>query len=353
MSRSKVFTIDPNKPDLLAIEDAAVILRDGGLVVIPTETVYGIAANMLNRGALDRLYEIKQRQKDKPFSLHIDEKFRVDEYARMIPVAAYKLIDAFWPGPLTLILRAKAQGTIGIRMPDNTIARMIIARAGVPVVCPSANISGRPAPVRIAQALADLDGLVDCAVDGGPASVGVESTIVDLTADPLAVIREGAIPSQRISEVVATKTILFVCTGNSCRSVMAEYVMRNVLKTRGRANVEVSSAGVMMLDGMGASDATVEILGGEGLDASGHRSRRITPEMLKKTDMIVAMASAHEERILGMAPQVKNRLFLLKEFAAMKNRDLDVPDPIGRPIEFYAQILAIIKDAVNKIADII
>src|SRR3989338_10069815 len=143
MTSTKIVKTGAANPDQNFISEAASVLKGGGLVIIPTETVYGIAANMLNRKALERLYEIKQRPKDKPFSVHIEEKLKIEEFARSIPIAAYKLMDKFWPGPLTLILRSKDAGKVGLRMPDNEIALRIIALSGVPVICPSANVSGK------------------------------------------------------------------------------------------------------------------------------------------------------------------------------------------------------------------
>src|SRR4030042_5553897 len=139
MISTKIIKVNPQDPEPLYIQEAADTLRRGGLVIIPTETVYGIAANMLNKKALDRLYEIKQRPRDKLFSLHIDARLKVEEFAVDIPVSAYKLMDRFWPGPLTLILTSASQSSIGIRMPDNLIALKVIEEAFVPVVCPSAN----------------------------------------------------------------------------------------------------------------------------------------------------------------------------------------------------------------------
>ncbi|MDP2043804.1 MAG: L-threonylcarbamoyladenylate synthase, partial [Candidatus Omnitrophota bacterium] len=167
MSLTKIIKINPDTPEEEYIFRAADVLARGGLVIIPTETVYGIAANALNKKALDKLYKIKARPKDKPFSIIIAQRHKVEEFARDIPLAAYKLMHKFWPGPLTIILKAVKQGKVGLRMPDNQIALGIIAKSGVPVACPSANLAGKPAPVNFAQALKDLDGLVDLAIDAG------------------------------------------------------------------------------------------------------------------------------------------------------------------------------------------
>ena len=350
---SRIVKIDPLNPEERYLKEAARIVARGGLVIIPTETVYGIAANMLNKNTIEKLYRIKQRPQDKPFSLHIAEETKVEDYARNIPVAAYRLMDKFWPGPLTLILKAVKQGTIALRMPDNQLALKIIAYARVPVVCPSANISGKAAPVSFREAIGDLKEEVDFAIDAGGTSLGIESSVVDLTVTPAQVIREGALKKEAIEAELKKKTVLFVCTGNSCRSVMAEGLLKDKIKEKGRSDIDVLSAGIMMLDGLGASPETRQLLKTEGIDVSGHRSQRVTKDMLRRADLILVMERLHEESILQLDPEVKNRVFLLKEFAKIDDDDLNITDPIGRSVEFYAHTLGIIKEAVDRIEKVI
>src|SRR3989338_3422497 len=297
MTSTKIVKTGAANPDQNFISEAASVLKGGGLVIIPTETVYGIAANMIDKNALERLYEIKQRPKDKPFSVHIEEKLKIEEFARAIPTAAYKLIDKFWPGPLTLILKSKDKGSVGLRMPDNEVALRVIAQAGVPIVCPSANISGKQAPVNFKEAIKDLEGLVDFAIDAGNTKLGVESSVVDLTIEPLQLKREGAIKREDIERVAKKKTVLFICTGNSCRSVMAMALLRKKMKEKNRLDVEVSSAGIMLMGGLSATGPTKEILEKEVMDVSGHVSQRVTNEMIKKSDLILVMEKIHEDRI--------------------------------------------------------
>ena len=353
MPQTKILKVNPLDPNHKNVLEAADIIAKGGLVIIPTDTVYGIAVSMQEKEAIERLYKIKNRPKDKQLSLLIDRKEIIEKFALNIPVAAYRLMDKFWPGPLTIILKSKEGSTIAFRMPNHAIALSIISASGVPILCPSANLSGKPAPGDFKTALEDLDGLVDLAVDSGSCSVGIESSVVDLSVNPMRILREGAIKASEIEKAAGKKKILFVCTGNSCRSVMAQGLLEKKLKDLKRFDVEVMSAGLMPVVGMPATANTKEVLLKQGIDVSGHRAVQLTKELIDESDIVLVMEKIHEERILSIAPEVKNRLFLVKEFAKINDSDLDIRDPIGSSLDFYQDTLDVIKAAVERIAQII
>ena len=190
---------------------AAEIIKNGGLVAIPTETVYGLGANGLDEHAVIKIFEAKGRPQDNPLILHIAGPEQIEEFAHHIPRAAYDLAEKFWPGPLTMILPAKefipkrttgGLSTVGLRCPDCDITREIIRLAGVPVAAPSANISGKPSTTTAEHVRHDHDGRIDAIVDGGACRVGVESTIVDLTEQRPRLLRPGGIGPEELIEVL-------------------------------------------------------------------------------------------------------------------------------------------------------
>jgi len=200
--KMSVIKIDPVNPDKKRIASAAQIIREGGLVVFPTETVYGIAANLLDDKAVARLCRVKARPEGKPFTVHISDLKMIRDMGCEITPPAEKLMAKFWPGPLTIILKSHEGEKIGFRMPANNIALELIRVSGVPVVAPSANLSGQSAPVTAEDAMEPLKDKVDMVIDGGRTAVGIESTVVDLTIDPYKVLRAGAIKEGELSKAL-------------------------------------------------------------------------------------------------------------------------------------------------------
>ena len=192
-------------------EQAAELLRRGGLLGIPTETVYGLGADGLNPQAVSHIFEAKGRPQDNPLILHIPTADWLERYCADIPPAAYVLAERFWPGPLTMILKRKpivpdavtaGLDTVGMRCPAHPVCRAIIAAADRPVAAPSGNTSGRPSPTNMADMLEDMDGKIDGIVDGGPCTVGVESTIIDLTEQPPRLLRPGGVTLEELGQAL-------------------------------------------------------------------------------------------------------------------------------------------------------
>ena len=200
LKKTVVLKIDPTSPDKEVIRRAAGTIRQGGLVAFPTETVYGIAVNLLDRKAVNKLYKVKNRPKSKPFTVHIAKIRTVRDMGCRITKEAKRLIDRFWPGPLTIILKSRSGKRIGFRMPANKAALSLIRQAEVPVAAPSANMSDGIPAKNARQVLRDLDGKIDMLLDGGQTKVGVESTIVDLTTESCKILREGAIKRDAIKK---------------------------------------------------------------------------------------------------------------------------------------------------------
>ncbi len=199
--------------DASTVFRAAEILRNGGIVAFPTETVYGLGANAFSPSAVEKIFKAKGRPSDNPLIVHIAEIETVGDLAEEFPEAARRLAEKFWPGPLTIILKRKSVvpdvvtaglDTVGIRMPYEPLARELIRLAGVPVAAPSANISGRPSPTTAAHTIDDMNGRADAVLCGGDCRVGVESTVLDMSGDVPTVLRPGGITADEIEAVIGT-----------------------------------------------------------------------------------------------------------------------------------------------------
>lgn len=193
------------------IQAAADILKAGGLVAFPTETVYGLGANGLDPQAVAAIFAAKGRPQDNPLILHIPSPDWLERYCRDIPDTAYALARRFWPGPLTMILKRRdivpdvvtaGLDTVGMRCPGHPVAREMIELCQLPIAAPSANTSGRPSPTTAQATWEDMAGRIDAILDGGPCGVGVESTIVDLTASPPRLLRPGGVTLEELQEVL-------------------------------------------------------------------------------------------------------------------------------------------------------
>lgn len=211
MKDTIIIEIDPEEIDNKLINKCASILREGGLVAFPTETVYGLGANALDPKAVRNIFIAKGRPADNPLIVHVSRLEDFLPLVKEVPGQAYRVMEEFWPGPLTIILEktdlvpceiSGGLATVGIRMPNHPIALRLIREAGVPLAAPSANISGRPSPTRVDHVIEDLKGRVDAIIAGGDCRLGIESTVLDMTGPLPTILRPGGVTREDLERVL-------------------------------------------------------------------------------------------------------------------------------------------------------
>ncbi len=354
-----------------AIREAVTALEHGLLVILPTETVYGIAADSRNPEAERRLFLAKRRPAGKPIVLLVGDASQVERCGGELGSAGLALAGRYWPGPLTLVVPVE-RGTgyacfEGFRVPDHPAALAVLSAAGFPLRTTSANMAGEPPAMDAAEAVKAVGRSVSVAIDAGPVSGGVPSTVLKLDGEKFIVLREGAIPIREISaacEQLGLKSekmgaemnnadstdandgggrrILFICTGNVCRSPMAEYLLRHHL---GRdSSWKIESAGTHAFEGVSASRHAVEVLRELGIDLTLHRSRGLTADLVRSARLVVAMTAAHAEEVKRRFSEASGKVVLLKSFDK-DSRGGDIHDPIGESKEIYDNICREIDEA--------
>ena len=223
---------DVENVNIDVVNEAGTIIKRGGLVAFPTETVYGLGANGMDEEAAAKIYAAKGRPSDNPLILHISDIKMLDGIVSDVPNAARILMDKFWPGPMTLVFKKRKEvpygttgglDTVAVRYPSHKVALDIISASGVPIAAPSANTSGRPSPTRASHVIEDMDGKVDMIVDGGEVGIGIESTIIDVTGDVPMILRPGYITKAMIEELVGPVLVDKVVTAKTVEEIGGDY----------------------------------------------------------------------------------------------------------------------------------
>ena len=350
MVKTRVIKVDPEAFDPAVLGPAVEALESGGLVGIPTETVYGIAVDLDKPEARRRLLEVRRSPDDKKITVHIGER---DELRKVvtgsIPPSAQRLIRKFWPGPLTIVFPEPGGQGVGVRFPNHKVAGEILRRARVRVGAPSANLSGRPPAVTGEEALGTFDGALDVMVDAGPTKHRGSSTVVRVKGTRVELLREGAIPGSVVDDANVV-TVLFVCTGNTCRSPMAEVLFRRMLADRRQVKPEeLESRGIRVLSGGtaagyggAATEEAEQAVREMNADLSGHSARPVSVSMVEDADRVYVMTARHKRVLEEWMPDHSDKIQLLDPAGG------GVDDPIGGTVEVYRGCARRIRECLEK-----
>jgi protein-tyrosine phosphatase len=365
---TQVIKLDSAKPDIKLIRSAAKLVDQGRLVAFPTETVYGLACRV-KTDSISELNIVKGRTPEKYYTVHIGLRSDVDKYVPRLGLRATKLINNFWPGPLTVVFELDEEdiqqqrhkfprqifdllyrdNSIGLRCPDSPTASILLQLTNNPVVAPSANLTGQEPAVTAEQVIDQLDGKISAVLDTGPCKYQKSSSVVKIGKKGIHVLRKGLYSDLQLHQK-STVQFLFVCTGNTCRSPMAEGLFKKYWVEKIGCNVDqleqmgykVLSAATLSMAGVPVSGESVVACKKRSVDISGYHSQTISEKLIEESDLIFTMGRSHRDMVLSICPDAAEKCFLLAA-------DKDVPDPIGQSQIVYDKCADMIENYIKNI----
>jgi len=356
-------------PSKTAISRATNILRSGGIIIYPTDTLYGFGVMLNDRKAIKKLNDVKKRDRKKPFSILINNIKQAEQICGGLTSREEEFFRILLPGKITVLLRAKKKlniygfenlDKVGFRIPESNLCHLLVKKAGSPISSSSVNISHEPNIDDTSEIEERFSEDVNLFLDSGPVLSLKGSSVVDLTASPPILIREGDVLKEEIekklnieisSSLQRKYIISFICSGNICRSPMAEGILKKLFdKSKIARKVEINSAGTLNLMPTKASFEAIKICQNHKVDINKHRSTPIDRFILDNANLIICMATYHYNLLLKNYPEYADKIYVLKSMNNEENIiDPSIADPIGMSEEFYEQIYLEIETELKRI----
>ncbi|KAA3617121.1 MAG: threonylcarbamoyl-AMP synthase [Calditrichaeota bacterium] len=356
------YKIDRNNPDPVIIKRAVDCLEKGGLIVYPTDTLYGLGVDAYNREAVNKLFLVKQRDMRKPVSILLNSIQQIKEIFGFSPSSIKKDLEKILPGRVTCIIKNNLQkkvpifesvekpGTfldkVGIRIPSDKVSSALVNLFDSPISSTSANISGMSNSFSIQNVIAQFGGELDLILDAGPIPESKGSSVIDMTKLPYIIKRQGDVSEFDLMELLGEEKIIsgrnkfvitFVCSGNICRSPIAEAILKKMVsKTKYKYQIKVQSAGTLRLQKSQAHDFAINVCHDMDIDLTKHLSNPINDKIVHESEIVFCLAQNHYEYLVKKFPQHKKKFFLLKQWN--KSQILSIPsiaDPIGHDLKFF------------------